>query len=185
MTMFLLQDGLFGDSTPWPTLIALAVVVTLSGFLLIFARRYKRCPSNKVLVIYGKTSSGQSARCLHGGGKFVMPLIQNYDFLSLDPLQIEIPLEGALSLENIRVNVPSVFTVAIGTEGETMQNAAVRLLGLTTSEIAKQAEDIIFGQLRQVIASMRIEEINRDRDVFLSSVQSIAGARAQRRSASS
>jgi len=147
-------------------------VLIVAGFFLIIARRYKRCPSNRVLVIYGRTGKGQSAKSMHGGGAFVWPLIQNYDFLSLDPMQIEIPLEGALSLENIRVNVPSVFTVAIGTEHEIMNNAAVRLLGLSRTEIAKQAEDIIFGQLRQVIASMKIEEINRDRDVFLSRVQS-------------
>ena len=149
----------------------LAGVFILAGFFLIIARRYKRCPSNRILVIYGRTGKGQSAKPMHGGGAFVWPLIQNYDFLSLDPMQIEIPLEGALSLENIRVNVPSVFTVAIGTEREVMNNAAVRLLGLTRTDIVKQAEDIIFGQLRQVIASMRIEEINRDRDVFLSRVQ--------------
>jgi len=162
-----------GEGTnPYLAFIILAVVLTLAGFILMIARRYKRCPSNRILVIYGKTSQGRSAKCLHGGGAFVWPLIQSYDFLSLDPLQIEIPLEGALSLENIRVNVPSVFTVAIGTEGETMLNGSIRLLGLTTHEIAKQAEDIIFGQLRQVIASMRITEINRDRDTFLASVQS-------------
>ena len=163
-----IQDG--GDQ--FIIIMVLAGVLFLAGFFLIIARRYKRCPSNRILVIYGKTGAGQSSKCLHGGGAFVWPLVQNYDYLSLDPIQIEIPLEGALSLENIRVSVPSVFTVAIGTEGETMQNAAVRLLGLTTGDISKQAEDIIFGQLRQVIASMRIEEINRDRDVFLSSVQS-------------
>jgi len=149
----------------------LAGIFILAGFFLIIARRYKRCPSNRILVIYGRTGKGQSAKPMHGGGAFVWPLIQNYDFLSLDPMQIEIPLEGALSLENIRVNVPSVFTVAIGTEREVMNNAAVRLLGLSRTDIVKQAEDIIFGQLRQVIASMRIEEINRDRDVFLSRVQ--------------
>jgi flotillin len=162
-------DGPFG--LDYPTLILLAGVLIIFGFFAILARRYKRCPSNRVLIIYGKTSQGRSAKCLHGGGAFVIPLIQNYDYLSLDPLQIEIPLEGALSIENIRVNVPSVFTVAIGTEGETMANAAIRLLGLTTAEISKQAEDIIFGQLRQVIASMAIQEINRDRDTFLASVQ--------------
>ncbi|MEM8709351.1 MAG: flotillin family protein, partial [Planctomycetota bacterium] len=151
--------------------IVLAGVLVLAGSVVAIARRYKRCPSNKVLVVYGRTKKGQSAKPIHGGGTFVWPLIQSYDFLSLDPMQIEIPLEGALSLENIRVNVPSVFTVAVGTEYEIMNNAAVRLLGLDRSEITKQAEDIIFGQLRQVIASMRIEEINRDRDVFLSRVQ--------------
>ena len=99
------------------------------------------------------------------------PLIQDYAFLSLEPIQIEIPLKGALSIENIRVNVPSVFTVAIGTDPDTMQNAAIRLLGLNTDEVKQQAQDIIFGQLRQVIASMRIEDINRDRDKFLQSIQ--------------
>ncbi len=157
-------------NTYW-IIIALAFVLVAFGFFLLLARRYKRCPSNRILVIYGKTGAGQSSRCLHGGSAFIIPLIQNYDYLSLDPLQIEIPLEGALSSENIRVNVPSVFTVAIGTEGDTMQNAAIRLLGLTTAEISKQAEDIIFGQLRQVIASMAIQEINRDRDKFLASIQ--------------
>jgi flotillin len=90
----------------------------------------------------------------------------------LEPIQIEVPLRGALSSENIRVNVPSVFTVAIGTSPEVMQNAAVRLLGLKPPEIRKQAEEIIFGQLRQVIASMRIEDINRDRETFLHHIQS-------------
>lgn len=149
-----------------------ALVVILSGFALMLATRYKRCPSNRILVIYGRTGAGQSSRPLHGGGAFVWPLIQAYEYLDLDPLQIEIPLEGALSSENIRVSVPSIFTVAIGTDEEAMNNAAVRLLGLDTPHIIKQAEDIIFGQLRQVIASMAIQEINRERDVFLGKVQS-------------
>ena len=155
-----------------PVLMVVAAVVILAGFALMLATRYKRCPSNRILVIYGKTGAGQSSRPLHGGGAFVWPLIQSYEFLDLDPLQIEIPLEGALSSENIRVSVPSIFTVAIGTDEEAMNNAAVRLLGLDTPHIIKQAEDIIFGQLRQVIASMAIQEINRERDVFLGKVQS-------------
>ncbi len=156
---------------PWTLGIIGAAVLFFFGFIMVLAKQYKRCPSNKVLVIYGKVSSGDSARCLHGGGAFVVPLIQSYDFLNLDPIQIEVPLRGALSIENIRVNVPSVFTVAIGTDSVVMQNAAIRLLGLHTKEIMKQAEDIIFGQLRQVIASMGIEDINRDRDKFLENIQ--------------
>ncbi len=152
-------------------LIATAVLI-VTGFVVLLAKRYKRCPSNKILVIFGKVAAGQSARCLHGGSAFVLPLLQDYDYLSLDPMQIEIPLRGALSAENIRVNVPSVFTVAIGTDATVMQTAAIRLLGLDARQITKQAEDIILGQLRQVIASMTIEELNRNRDKFLDSVQS-------------
>src|SRR4051794_18350743 len=167
----LAQSGLSTDQIPWPLVAAIAAAVVLFGMLMFVAKRYKRCPSNRVLVIYGKTSSGNAAKCVHGGAAFVIPLIQDYAYLSLEPIQIEVPLKGALSIENIRVNVPSVFTVAIGTDAETMQNAAIRLLGLGTNEIKQQASDIIFGQLRQVIASMRIEDINRDRDTFLHNVQ--------------
>jgi flotillin len=152
-------------------LIALVAVVFGSVFLTL-STRYKRCPSNRILVIYGKmTGSPTGTRCLHGGARMVLPLVQDFAYLSLEPIQIEIPLKGALSMENIRVNVPSVFTVAVGTDPPTMQQAAIRLLGLNTEEIKQQASDIILGQLRQVIASMGIEDINRDRDKFLHNIQ--------------
>jgi flotillin len=154
--------------------LGLSVVVFLLaalGILVFGAKRYKRCPSNRVLVIFGKVASGRCATCIHGGGRFVLPIVQDYAYLSLEPIQIEVPLRDALSIENIRVNVPSVFTVAIGIEPAIMQNAAIRLLGLDTPHVKKQAEDIIFGQLRQVIASMHIDDINRDREKFLHNIQ--------------
>ena len=159
---------------PYPFVAAMCVALALLllGTLIFIAKRFKRCPSNRVLVIYGKVGRGDSARCIHGGASFVWPLIQDYSYLSLEPIQIEIPLRGALSMENIRVNVPSVFTVAIGTAPDVMQNAAIRLLGQNAAQVRKQAEEIIFGQLRQVIASMRIEDINRDRETFLHHIQS-------------
>ncbi|QDU90706.1 Inner membrane protein YqiK [Pirellulimonas nuda] len=144
--------------------IGLTVMATVLSYI-------KRCSSNQVLVVYGMTGKGKSAKTVHGGAAFVWPVIQDYQYLSLEPIQIEIPLRGALSIENIRVNVPSVFTVAIGTQPDVMGNASIRLLNLSTEEIRKQAEEIIFGQLRQVIASMGIEDINRDRDTFLQHIQ--------------
>jgi len=155
----------------WAIGLPLAGVILFLSFVLLFVSRYKRCPSNKVLVISGRVGGGESAKCISGGGAFVWPVIQEYAYLGLEPIQIDIPLKDALSFENIRVAVPSVFTVAIGTEAEVRQNAAIRLLTLTHEQIKRQAQDIIFGQLRQVIASMRIEEINRDRDAFLHRIQ--------------
>ncbi len=153
-------------------LLLVALVLLFIGFLVFLAKRYKRCPPNRILVVYGKVRTGTVGKCVHGGGTFVLPLIQDYAYLHLDPLQIEIPLTGALSAENIRINVPSVFTVAIGTTPDHMHNAAIRLQGLSSDAIAQQTRDIIFGQLRQVIASMGIEDINRDRDQFLQRIQS-------------
>ncbi|MGE0431870.1 MAG: flotillin family protein [Planctomycetota bacterium] len=156
---------------PWLVIGGVAIVLMVFSFVLLLVKRYKRCPSNRVLVVYGRVGGGISSKCYAGGAAFVIPLIQDYAWLSLEPIQIEVPLKDALSSENIRVNVPSIFTVAIGTQPEVMQNAAVRLLGLNTPQIKKQAEDIIFGQLRQVIAGMQIEDINRDRDTFLKHIQ--------------
>src|SRR3954470_2467429 len=167
----LAESGPTAADIPWPLVGGIAAAIVVFGMLMFIAKRYKRCPSNRVLVIFGKTSGGNAAKCVHGGAAFVVPLLQDYAYLSLEPIQIEVPLKGALSIENIRVNVPSVFTVAIGTDSETMQNASIRLLGLDTDDVKQQAADIIFGQLRQVIASMRIEDINRDRDKFLESIQ--------------
>src|SRR5438067_9478638 len=143
---------------PWMAAMVVVAAILFFSFLLLLFNRYKRCPSNRVLVIYGKVGAGNTARCIHGGAAFIMPLVQDHAYMSLEPIQIEVPLKGALSAENIRVNVPSVFTVAIGTDLDVMQNAAIRLLGLNTEAIKQQAADMIFGQLRQVIASMRIEE---------------------------
>ncbi|BBO31694.1 flotillin family protein [Lacipirellula parvula] len=162
------------EMPPLNVILAFAGGLTLMcmiGMVILLKTNYKRCSSNQVLVIFGKTLQGQAAKTVHGGAAFVIPLIQDYRYLSLEPIQIEIPLRGALSIENIRVNVPSVFTVAIGTQPDVMTNAAIRLLDLSVQDIRKQAEEIIFGQLRQVIASMGIEDINRNRDTFLEHIQ--------------
>ena len=134
----------------------------------VFVSRYKRSPSNKILVVYGKVGTGKSARCIHGGGAFVIPVIQDWQYLNLSPIPIEIDLKGALSKQNIRINTPSTFTVGISTKEGIMLNAAERLLGLDESELRNQALDIILGQLRLVIATLTIEEINQDREQFLS-----------------
>lgn len=131
--------------------------------------RFRRCPSDKILVIFGKTGEG-SAKCIHGGAAFVWPLLQDYSYLDLTPISIEIPLQGALSRENIRISAPSTFTVGISTEPPVMKNAAERLLGLNQPAVRTVAEDIIFGQFRATIATMNIEEINKDREKFQSAV---------------
>ena len=148
--------------------IASAAFALFIFFTLCFlASCYKRCPSNKILAVYGKISGEQSVKCYHGGGAFIWPLIQDYAFLDLTPMTLHIPLKSALSQQNIRINVPSTFTVAIDTTQEAMNNAAVRLLTLTRKDIEMMAIEIIIGQLRLTVASLMIEEINQDRERFL------------------
>lgn len=165
MTLLLAQASSFG----LPVAIIFAVLFIFI-FFVVLVRRYKRCPSDRILVVYGKVGGGQSAKCIHGGAAFIVPVIQDYQFLDLTPISIEVNLVNALSKQNIRVNVPSRFTIGISTEPGIMQNAAERLLGLGQNEIQELAQEIIFGQLRLVVASMDIEEINSDRDKFLTNI---------------
>ena len=163
----LLQIDGFGFAGPIGLVIAILFIFIL---LITLIKRYKRCPSDRILVVYGKVGGGQSAKCIHGGAAFIFPVIQDYEFLDLTPISIEVNLVNALSKQNIRVNVPSRFTIGVSTEPGVMQNAAERLLGLAMNDVQELAKEIIFGQLRLVVASMDIEEINSDRDKFLTNI---------------
>ncbi len=170
-----LAQNTMGSGPLWILLAVLAALVVLIVFPIMLIRQYKRCPSNRVLVVYGRVGADKSSKCLHGGGAFIWPLVQDYSYLSLEPMAIEIPLEGALSQNNIRVNVPSTFTVGISTDPVLMNNAAERLLNLSGLQIQGQAQDIILGQLRLVIATLSIEEINRDREKFMKLINENVG----------
>ena len=164
-----------GGLDPSIVMVVIVVAVVLFAIALLVLSRYKKCPSDKIMVIYGKVGSNKdgtarSAKCIHGGASFVLPVLQAYEYLDLTPLSLSVDLTNALSRQNIRIDVPSRFTVGISTEPGVMQNAAERLLGLKLVEIQELAKDIIFGQLRLVVATMEIEEINTDRDKFLDAV---------------
>ena len=157
-----------------------AVVLILVAAVMFFAQRYKRCPPDQIMVIYGRTERTADGRpkpskTLHGGASLVWPLIQDYAYISLKPMTINIDLRGALSLQNIRINVPSTFTIGVSTEPSIMANAAERLLGFRVEDIEEMAKEIIFGQLRLTVATLTIEQINQDRDSFLELIQMNVG----------
>lgn len=151
-------------------ILVISLIVVGLGTIFFWIQRYKRCPSDKILVVYGKTRGGRSSHCVHGGAAFVWPVLQDFQWLDLTPIPIDISLTGALSKQNIRVNTPSTFTVGISTETGVMENAAERLLGLNMQAIREQASDIIFGQMRVVIATMDIEEVNSNRDLLIEKI---------------
>lgn len=162
---------------PLVVILISVIAVLLLTTIIVILSRYRKCPSDKILVVYGKVGSNRdgtfrSAKCIHGGAAFIVPVLQSYEYLDLTPISISVDLKNALSKQNIRIDVPSRFTVGISVEPGVMQNAAERLLGMKLNEIQELAKDIIFGQLRLVIATMDIEEINTDRDKFLAAVSS-------------
>jgi len=159
-----------GGGESFLIILTISALVFGIGMLVFFFSRYQKCPSDRILVVYGKTAGGVSSKCLHGGATFIWPVIQAFEYLDLTPIPIDIPLEGALTKQNIRVNTPSTFTVGISTDPSVMSNAAERLLGLQLTQVRDLARDIIFGQMRFVISTMDIEAINGDRDQFIEKI---------------
>ncbi len=158
----------------WP-IILLCGQLAIFGTIYVATSRYKLAPTDKILVVYGNVKDSGAAACYHGGGKIVWPLIQHYAYLDLNPMTIRIDLQHALSRQNIRINVPSTFTIGISTDPSIMQNAAERLLGLSQQQQEDMASEIILGQLRLTIATLTIEQIKQDREVFLKQVASNVG----------
>ena len=155
------------DTGFWGVMTIIGFVAIIAFMFMLIVTRYKRCASDEILVVYGRVRGGRASKCIHGGALMVWPLIQDWKKLSLVPMTIPINLTNALSLQNIRIHVPSTFTVGISTDPMIMNNAAERLLHLNTDQINEMASEIIFGQLRLTVASLTIEQINQDRDNFL------------------
>ena len=141
------------------------------GTLVFFFSRYRRCPSDKILVIYGKNvGDGKSFKCIHRGAAFVWPIFQAYQYLDLTPIPIAIKLEGVPSRQKIRVNMPATVTIGISTKDGVMENAAERMLGLDLNQIRMLGQEIIYCQMRLAIASIDIESVNSDPDLLLEKI---------------
>ena len=160
----------------WGTMAVFGVIAILAFGFLLLVTRYKRCASDEILVVYGRVGGGKASKCIHGGATMVWPLIQDFKKISLTPLTLNVPLSGALSQQNIRIDVPSTFTVGVSTNPLIMNNAAERLLHLSRNEIEEMGKEIIIGQLRLTVASLTIEQINQDRDAFLELIRDNVGA---------
>jgi flotillin len=161
--------------------VALAVAVIFIGFLLVsyillLMKQYKRCPPNRLLVIYGQTGSGGGPRLIHGGAAFVVPLLQSYAYLSLEPIDVELSLSSQSGTKHLGFPLPQKFTVAISTVSELAQTAAVRLLGLTVTEIRSRAEEVIGSALRRNIAAAGRTESEIDQDAFYAKLESEIGS---------
>ena len=157
-------------------IIVVLVILTLIGLM----SRYRRCASDEILVVFGKAgkksvtnpTTGKSetvilpSKIIHGGGTFVFPVIQDWRKMSLKPIQIQASVAG-VSSQMIKVTIPVTLTTGIGTTDTLMQNAASRFLTSSPQEISDQIKDILIGEVRSLMATMTIEEINADRVKFL------------------
>lgn len=163
-----------GSASAWLCL-GLSAGFAAIVILMMFVRLYKRCPPNKVMVIFGKTGRG-AAKCLHGGASFVWPVIQEVGYLDLQP--VFVPFEDAtvVSSDNAQLVLTATATVAISTRPGVIENAASRLMGMAPNAIRAQAEGILLGTLSSAAGALTGEEIVRKRTAFANACRDVAAA---------
>ncbi|MCL2797589.1 MAG: flotillin family protein [Firmicutes bacterium] len=158
----------------WIALIVILVLI-LAAYLILIVTRIKKCPSDKIMVVYGavgknKDGTARSSRCIHGGVMFVWPVFQAYSFIDLTPIRFELAVRNAFTRDGRRADAFGKFAVGVSTEPETMQHAAERIRGLPVTEVEELAKDIILGQLRLVIAENDFEDTLDGHNRFLNTL---------------
>ena len=150
--LLLAQYSRSGDNTGNQMMLILVVsmAVIMLGMIIFFFSRYKKCPADKILVIYGKTAGARSSKCMHGGAAFIWPVIQAYELLDLTPIRLEINAKHKLN-DGSTIKPPVKCTVGISTDSGVMGNAAERLSGLGSEEITNLAKDIIESSINHVV----------------------------------
>lgn len=152
---------------PNPIIVIVVLIISfvLLGLLWALAKRYQKVPPNEVLVVYGrKTKEGRGYRVVAGGAAFIMPVFEEYSMISLNLIQIPLKIENTPNIDGVLITVEAVGNVKISSEPELLGAAIERFLGYGLEEIERQIHDILEGQLRQIIGTLRVEEIVQKRE---------------------
>lgn len=143
------------------SIVALAVgALSIVVFVL---RNYRKCPPNEVLVVYGG-KSGTKARFVAGGGTFVMPVFKAFKTLILRVFPVEVKVQSTPNKDGVKISVDAVANVKISSDATILQNAAERLLDAKPEELKQLAVQTLEGILRQIVGTLSVEDIVRDRE---------------------
>ncbi|WP_046301751.1 flotillin family protein [Mycobacterium sp. UM_Kg27] len=159
------------------SLVLIVTIATVAALLLlvvlpmIYVQNYIKVPPNEVAVFTGR---GQP-KVVRGGARFRMPGIERVDIMSLEPFNVSINLQNALSNNGVPVNVEAVGLVRIGSADDAVQTAVQRFLTSDLDDLQRQINDILAGSLRGITATMTVEDLNSNRDTLARSVVEEAG----------
>lgn len=152
---------------------AIIVGVVILLILSIFSM-WKRVPQDKALVV-----TGLKKRVITGGGGFVIPLLERTDKISLENMEIEIRIDGALTGQGVGIAADGVAVVKVKSDTDSILSAAEQFntsngLQHTLEIIEHTTKNVLEGKLREIVSKMTVEEIYKDREKFASHVQEVA-----------
>ena len=165
--------------------VLLAVIVLgsifLIGSLLAFvAKNYKKIPPNKAAVIYGRkkkvtvvtqdedgndveTEVPKGYRVVAGGGVFVIPIIENFEFMNLSNRSLEVDVQKAPNFDGVMTTIEGVANVKFSSETNLLRVAVERFLGRPDDEVNRIILKNLEGHLRAVVGKMTMEQLIGDK----------------------
>lgn len=143
------------------------IVVALLGVLC--KASYVKAPPDMAYIISGLH---KNPRILVGKAGFKIPFFERLDQLSLGAVQIDVKTGSAVpTAEYINVRVDSTVSVRVGQSPEMIALAAQNFLNVDKTEIARKINDLLEGNIREIVGGMRLVEMIGDRKAFSEKVQ--------------
>lgn len=165
-----------------------AIVVTVLAVVFValvaaVAGRYKTVSPDVAMIITGAAlgrknvltdDSGRRVKIVRGGGAFIVPVVQQKEFLSLLSHKLDVSTPEVYTSEGVPVMTDSVALIKVGSSVEDVATAAEQFLGKPDDELRDEAREVLEGHLRAILGTLTVEEVYRNRDKFAQEVQSVA-----------
>ncbi len=162
---------------PLVVVVILVIVFAVLSMFAIYANRYKKVPPDKAMVVYGRKRGGKGYEIISGGGRFIIPIVESYEFLPLDVRTLDINVSDIVTdvdVSGAKINIKSVTQIKISSHPATLKTGAEHLLHKSDREINEIAMKTLEGHVRGVCATMTIEAINSDRDTISGKIANMA-----------
>ena len=148
---------------------ALPFILIAALVIILFAAGYVKAPPDMAYIISG---AHKKPRILVGKAGFKIPFFERLDKLSLGAIQIDVKTGSAVpTAEYINVRVDSTVSVRVGQTDEMIGLAAQNFLNVTRDEIARKINDLLEGNIREIVGQMKLTDMVSDRKLFSEKVQ--------------
>lgn len=145
------------------------IVVVVVALIILIASGYVKAPPDQAYIISGWH---KKPRILVGKAGVKIPFLERLDKLSLGAIQIDVKTRTAVpTAEYINVKVDSTVSVKVSQDPEGIVLASQNFLNIPRDQIAAKINDLLEGNIREIVGQMRLTEMVGDRKAFSEKVQ--------------
>lgn len=168
----------------WSKVVLFGLGFVVVFFIVLILSRWRKVGPNEALIVFGwrgdwyTTPQGQKIkrgfRVVQGGGTFVLPVVEQFQVLSLEVMTIDVNVVDVYTAPGVPCTVDGVAQVKVRGDESAIATAAEQFLGKTPEQIREIARQTLEGHLRAIVGGMTVEDLYRNRDAFAQRVAEVA-----------